>query len=115
MNRREFLGVVAAFPVLAGVEVEPQAAEAPKLQRFAVSIGPLESTTEYLQPGEARQFLLDATRDMATVLGQGKVYPVRPEPQWLTDAVDAALGDALARAREQERYYLRARLRSLDG
>lgn len=62
----------------------------PKLWTFSTWVwgehGNAEARTAAMRPAQARQFLEDTIRDMKTVLGAGKVYGARPEPEWLTEA-----------------------------
>jgi hypothetical protein len=63
-------------------------------QFFLETHGPdtdLEVRTAMVKPIQARQFIIDTIRDMETILGRGRIYGAVPEPQWLTDAVEASL------------------------
>lgn len=123
MERRNFLEIVTGSAIVGAIAeavdvsaaVPANSGEMPKLQRFGVSIGTTYATTDWLSPGEARQFLTDAVRDMSTVMAQARKGPVVPEPQWLTDAVDAAINEAHRRANEAEARRLKRELARLEN
>lgn len=119
MNRRAILKAAVAAPVVfirPGALSPTSSDEAAKALRMFTRLGGMApATTELGDYREQLQYMRAATDDMRVILAMGKRYPECAEPEWLTRAVEAQLGEAMARRRAADIRWHETELRHLKG
>ena len=123
INRRDVIKAALGVPLVKTLperytdeasKDEPELEPRPKLIGCWVScFGQASADTGLIDSTVAKQQMRRAAIDMGTILGQGRIYDSRYEPEWLTLAVERGM-ERWRKAREQRITDLKCRLDKFD-